>query len=106
MFWYGPDRIDGIFFDTGAVRGSINYSPEEEDRDISSHTMLSTYTKNLYRDHVLGERDENCSADGLHMSDFCSTGFNYEGLDPHTPDRFTPSYARCTTNCRTSLTHR
>ena len=59
MFWYGPDRIDGIFFDTGSTRGPINYSQEEEDRDISSHTMLATYTKNLYRDHVLGQRDEN-----------------------------------------------
>ena len=53
MFWYGPDRIDGIFFDTGSTRGPINYSQEEEDRDISSHTMLATYAKNLYRDHVL-----------------------------------------------------
>ena len=61
MFWYGPDRIDGIFFDTGSTRGSINYSQEEEDRDISSHTMLATYAKNLYRDHVLGKRDENSS---------------------------------------------
>lgn len=57
MFWYGPDRIDGIFFDTGSTRGPINYSQEEEDRDISSHTMLATYTKNLYRDHVLGQWD-------------------------------------------------
>ena len=55
MFHYGPDRIDGIFFDTGATRGTLTASQEEEDRDISSHTMLSTYTKNLFRDHVLGE---------------------------------------------------
>ena len=27
-------------------------------------------------------------------------------INPHTPDRFTPSHARCAENCGSALTHR
>ena len=30
----------------------------------------------------------------------------YKRINPHTPDRFTPSHARCAENCGSALTHR
>ena len=32
--------------------------------------------------------------------------YKYEALNPHAPDRFTPSRARCAENCGSALTHR
>ena len=56
MFHYGsgPDAvIDGIFFDTGGSRGRIEFSVEEEDRDMAAHADIVSFVKNLWRDHHL-----------------------------------------------------
>ena len=56
MFHYGsgPEAVmDGIFFDTGAGRGRIADSLEEEDRDLAAHIDIVNYTKNIWRDHHL-----------------------------------------------------
>ena len=62
FFTFGPELIDGIFFDTGSMRGRLAFDLETEERDLQSHIQLSTFTKNLWRDHVLGLSNINMKA--------------------------------------------
>ena len=53
MFHMGPDRIDGIFYDTGSTRGPLKFGQEAQDIDIETHKEIVSYAKNIFRDHVL-----------------------------------------------------
>ena len=49
--------MDGIFFDTATIRGHLEWGMEIEERDLQTHVHLTSYTKNLWRDHVLGNNN-------------------------------------------------
>lgn len=44
------------------MRGRLAFDVETEERDLQSHIQLSTFTKNLWRDHVLGLSIKNIKA--------------------------------------------
>ena len=80
-------------------------------RHLSSSSSQVLWVESSKKKKLLGNMEYLATARENKFSSIKSLGIDgrrrfFNLINPHTPDRFTPSHARCAENYRSTLTHR